>query len=356
MEAWRPPCVGAAEPALSPATVRASERAAGAVARMGDRAHSFEVAARLLLRAEGIASSAIEGVRAPAGDIALAVAGGVEAAGETASWVADNLAVVADALGTKRQVDVELLWSWHRRLLHGSGLDAGFVGAWRDRLGWVGGANPLVAAHVAAPHEDIPALMEDLFAFVARDDVDPVTQAAIAHAQFETIHPFADGNGRIGRVLVGRILAHRLDVSVPPPVSLELARDVGGYLSGLVLYRQGHVDPWVRWFAGAVEAAAARSGQVLGAVADLRARWEASLVGVRVDAAARRVVANLPAQPAVSVATAAAVAGVSEQAARVAIGQLVERGILSEAATAGATGPGRPRGWWVAHELLTLFS
>ncbi|MEA3078544.1 MAG: hypothetical protein QOF60_3452 [Actinomycetota bacterium] len=356
VDAWRPPAIGAAVPALTSATVRASERAAGAITRMGDLAHSFEVVARLLLRAEGIASSAIEGVRAPAGDIALAEAAGVEAAGETAGWVAGNLAVVGDALAMPGPLDAELLWAWHRRLMRGAGLDPAFLGAWRDRVGWVGGANPLLAAHVAAPDGDLPALMDDLFAFVARDDLDPVTQAAIAHAQFETIHPFADGNGRLGRVLVARVLAHRLDIEVPPPVSIQMARDIGGYLSGLALYRQGHVDAWVRWFAGAVEAAANRSGEVLGAVADLQARWESSLASVRADAAARRLVHHLPARPAISVAAAAAAAGVSEQAARVAIGQLVERGILRPAAPKSSTGPGRPRGWWVADELLALFS
>jgi Fic family protein len=208
---------------------------------------------------------------------------------------------------------------------------------------------------VAAPHEDLPRLMADLFAFVGRDDLDAVTQAAVAHAQFETIHPFADGNGRLGRVLVGRILAHRLGVDVPPPVSLQLARDRGGYLSGLALYRQGHVDTWVRWFAGAVEAAADRSSEVLVAVDDLQVRWARSLASLRLDAAARRLVHHLPSRPAISVAGAAVAAGVSEQAARVAIGQLVERGILREAAPK-PFGPGRPRRWWVADDLLALFS
>lgn len=109
-------------------------------------------------------------------------------------------------------------------------------------LGWVGGSTPLVAAHVAAVPEQIPELMDDLFAFVARDDIDPVSQAGIAHAQFETIHPFADGNGRLGRVLIGRILSQRLAVPVPPPISLSFAHDIGGYLSGLTLYRQGFLD------------------------------------------------------------------------------------------------------------------
>jgi hypothetical protein len=94
--------------------------------------------------------------------------------------------------------------------------------------------------------------MDDLSTFIARDDRDGVTQAALAHAQFETIHPFADGNGRLGRVLIGRILSHRSGVAVPPPVSLIFARDVGGYGDGLTLFRQGLLDHWVQWFAECV--------------------------------------------------------------------------------------------------------
>jgi Fic family protein len=232
-------------------------------------------------------------------------------------------------------------------------LPPALVGAWRDRVGWVGGANPLVAALVAAPHTAIPALMEDLFAFVARDNVDPVSQAAVAHAHFEVIHPFADGNGRIGRILVGRILSHRLGVPVPPPVSQQFARDVGGYLSGLTRYRQGDVEGWVSWFADTVETAATRSAQVLDAVADRLASWHQSLSDLRTDAAARRLVDHLPAYPVLNASKAAAVLGVSEQAARTALAQLADRGVLSEA-TAPLPRPGRPTRWFVATGILDL--
>ena len=126
---------------------------------------------RLLLRAEALASSAIEGLRASAEAVALAEAAAADAGGfddPVAAWVADNLAVVSDALADPCPLDEARLFGWHARLMRNSPtIDDRHVGAYRDTLGWVGGANPLVAAHVAVPHEDIAALMRDLFVTVS---------------------------------------------------------------------------------------------------------------------------------------------------------------------------------------------
>ena len=224
-------------PVLSEGTVRRTERAAAAVRRVGDlTSRGLEVAARLLLRAEGVASSYIEGVQARPDEVA--VAGLDDSIGGSAGWVADNLAALDEALSEHGPLDAETLWRWHRRLMRHSDLEPEHIGRWRDRQGWVGGATPLTAAYVAPPASEIGRLMEDLVAFANLDVIDPVTHAAIVHAQFETIHPFADGNGRVGRLLIGRLLRDRLNVAVPPAVSVQFARDIGGYLSGLVLFRE----------------------------------------------------------------------------------------------------------------------
>ena len=354
VEAADPPPIADAPVELSIVTARRTEQATAAVAASGARlAAPFEVAGRLLLRAEGVASSAIEGVRAAAADVAMAEAG-VDDVSHVASWVADNLAVVTDALRAPGPITIDDLFDWHRRLMrHAPGIEARHVGAWRDTLGWVGGANPLVAAHVAVPPARIGPLMDDLMAFSHRRDVDPITQAAVAHAQFETIHPFADGNGRIGRVLIGWVLSARVGVAYPPPVSLELARDVGGYLSGLALFRQGHVDAWVQWFADTVVAAAARVGLVLDALAELQRQWAAATGRLRSDSAARRLVPLLPANPVLSVPSVAVLLGVSRPAARSALEALERAGVVVETEPV-ALGLGRPRRWWVAEEMLAL--
>ena len=358
VEAARPDRIAGLRPRLSERTVRHTEQAVAAVQRAGDRSQGvFEGAARLLLRAEGLASSAIEGIRAPAGRVAVAQATDPDDdidVDRTAAWVADNLAVVVDALAAPGPLDEGRLFTWHERLMANSPTIADrHVGAYRDVLGWVGGANPLVATHVAVPPEDIPALMDDLFAFVGRDDLDAVTQAGIAHAQFETIHPFADGNGRLGRVLIGRILSHRLGVAVPPPVSLTFARDVGGYGAGLTLYRQGHLGLWIEWFADCVATAAGASADILTMVAALQTEWREATVDLRADSTARRLVEVLPAYPVVSASTVSSLLGVSEQAGRAALDDLTRRGVLVELRDVPSR-RGRPPRWWEARGLLNL--
>ncbi|MGH3442803.1 MAG: Fic family protein [Nitriliruptorales bacterium] len=354
VEAADPPPIADANPELTTTTVRRTEQAAAAVTSTSARTEGpFDVVGRLLLRAEGLASSAIEGLRASPADVAMAAAG-VEADDHVATWVADNLAVVADALATPAPLTVPTLLAWHRRLMRNARrVEERHVGAWRDAIGWVGGANPLVAAHVGAPPQAIAPLMQDLVAFLSREDIDPVSQAAVAHAQFETIHPFADGNGRIGRVLIGWVFARRLEVRFPPPVSTEFARDIGGYLSGLALYRQDQVDAWVRWFADAVAAAAASSGRVLDALDELHERWAKATAHLRADSAARRLLPLLPARPVVSAPHVAELLPVSRPAALAALESLAAAGVLVEVEPA-TVGTGRPRRWWVAEELLDL--
>jgi Fic family protein len=312
----------------------------------------LEVAARLLLRSEGVASSAIEGVRAPVADVAVARAEPA-AVGETAAWVADNLAVVDEAVADTAPLTTERLHGWHTRLMRHGSLAADLVGSWRDRLVWVGGANPLVARHVGTPPDLVDGCMADLIAFANGSELDAVSTAALVHAQFETIHPFADGNGRLGRVLVGWVLARRIPVRVPPPVSLVMARDIGGYLSGLHLFQDGRIDLWVRWFAEAVEAAAGRARVALGTVREVVAGWDDAVAPLRADAAARRLVPFLLEHPALTTGSVRGLLDVSAPTARTALDELTRLGVLVDLGPIPA-GPGRPSRWWVAQSVLDL--
>lgn len=349
--------------ALDARTIAAAARAQAAVEHGAESMpEDFAALARLLLRAEGVASSFIEGVTAPVVAIVLAEAdeSGTPSA---AAWVAANLAAVGEAIEGAQAglLTVESMCAWHRTLMTGSPTPAQHVGVLRSEQGWIGGTSPLDAHLVTPPPEEVPALVDDLVAYVNRDDVDPVTQAAIAHAQFEIIHPFADGNGRVGRVLVAWILVRRLSLVTPPPVSAHIAVDVGGYGSGLVLFRMGDHDAWVRWFAEAVSGAGRAQQDLVASVERLQRAWRERLAGpraesrrVRSDAAAWRVLDLLPRHLVLTGPTVASALAIPLKSANAALGELVDARILVEHGTVQGTGPGRPSRLYTSAELLGL--
>ncbi len=237
--------------------------------------NEYEVLARLLLRSEGVASSFIEGITAPVIDIVLAERD-LPSSNSQATWVSANLDAVTSALQNPGRSDLssETLKLWHATLMAGSPTPERYVGVFRSEQGWIGGHDPTDAHLVTPPADIVDNLISDLVAFVAREDIDPVAQAAIAHAQFEIIHPFADGNGRVGRVLIAWILARRLALLSPPPVSVAIATDVGGYSSGLTLFRLGDLDAWVQWFAEAIRRAARAQRELVTALEELESPLE----------------------------------------------------------------------------------
>jgi len=200
-------------------------------------------------------------------------------AGAVAGWIADNLGAVSDALSVPERLSVPepltiaTLHSWHERLMRHSALDPAMIGAFRTGPSWIGGTSPLDAVFVPPPADAIPSLMHHVIAYANGDYFDPVTQAALLHAQLETIHPHGDGNGRLGRILIGWLLKRRGVVGkLPPPISGLITRDPGGYLSGLHLFREGPVD----------------------AVTAILATWKSQTDDLRSDAAAVRIVPFLP--------------------------------------------------------------
>jgi Fic family protein len=355
VRAWLPHPLAGRVVELGIRTARRTEQAAAAAVDTSARSSHVEPLALLLRRAEGVASSFIEGLRTPLVDIAAAEIGAT--ANETAISIAQNLDAVTEALGTStRPMGLGDLHAWHRRLMgETSALPDEMVGAFRSAQSWIGGTSPRDAAFVPPPADRVADLMEDLVAFVGRVDLDPVTQAAMAHAQFETIHPYGDGNGRIGRILIGWILARRLRLALPPPISVVIARDPGGYLSGLTMYRMGQLDHWVEWVASALLRSSAASHELVQGSEALLGEWRARASGVRADSAVHRAINLLAQHPMLSADVVARDLGVSERAARDALAHLARLGIVEDYAKP-PTGVGRPRRYWMAGELITLLN
>ena len=318
---------------------------------------------RLLLRAEGIASSFIEGIRAPVVDVVLAEVSGTRSGQAAAAWVAANLAAtdaaVRHAADSPTELTTELLCDWHVALMTGSPTPARYVGVLRDQQGWIGGTSPLDAHLVAPPADRLEALLADLVGYANRTDVDPIAQAAVAHAQFELIHPFGDGNGRIGRILVAWLLTRRLALLTPPPVSTAIAADGGGYTAGLTQFRFGAHGPWIRWFADAVSCAGQAQLDLLAEVASLQIRWRSRLAEAdgrapRRDAAAWTLLELLPRRLVLTARIVADALDITPKAAADALTTLADAGILTVGGALPAPGRGRPAPVYVSPELLAL--
>jgi len=151
-------------------------------------------------------------------------------------------------------------------------------------------------------------LLEDLCVYLNDETLSPLVQAAIVHAQFETIHPFADGNGRTGRALIHVILRRRgLAKTFVPPISLVFAARKDRYIDGLTQFRGDEVAEWIGYFAAAATQSALMAQRYIAKVETLQETWRERLRAhraVRSDAAAWAIIDLLPAYP---IVTAAAV-------------------------------------------------
>ena len=347
-----PDALGERDVVFSESTIRAAERATAALSIGNDSLPAnWEPLARLLLRTEGIASSSIEGVNAPI--VEVAVAEQVEVS-HNAGWIADNLATVSKAVGYDGDLTVSRLHEWHRRLMVHSTLDDSMIGSFRTAPGWIGGTSPLDAVFVPSPPERIATLIDELVTYANADHFDPVTQAALVHAQFETIHPYGDGNGRLGRILIGWLLSRRGVIDkLPPPISVMIARDAGGYISGLHLFREGPIERYVRWFADVAIASARQSATMISDVQAILAEWSRSLSELRADSAAVLLVPLLPQSPVLTANQVSDLLGVSDRAGRAALNTLEERGILEQVEVESQTpSRGRRSHYYAATALL----
>ena len=340
-------------------------RAAWAATEVGHAAEAlagdYEPLARLLLRSEGVASSHIEGITAPVVDVVLAEEHLGRRQSGAGGWVASNLAAVSEAVSsaeTPAPLSVEALCDWQRVLMRGSPTPERYVGRLRDEQGWIGGTSPLDAHLVTPPATELPGLLEDLVAYVNRTDVDAVAQAAVSHAQFEVIHPFGDGNGRVGRMLVAWVLVRRLALLVPPPVSVSIAADVGDYSSGLVLFRSGNHLPWIRWFADAVADGARAQRALVAKVEQLKSRWYEQLAPagrkIRSDAAVFAALDLLPRHVVLTSQVLVDELGLSRKTAVATLRRLSGAGIVTESGTVRRDEAGKPAVLYVSRELLGL--
>ncbi|MDR7110919.1 Fic family protein [Microbacterium trichothecenolyticum] len=296
----------------------------------------------ILLRTESASSSQIEQLTTSAKQLALAEID--EGDKQNALTVVGNVRAMEAALQLADDISEASILAMHKALMvHQAGFSPRDAGRYRQEQVWIGPgeAGPRVADFVAPHHDRIPGAIDDLVSFVKRQDIPVLYQVAVAHAQFETIHPFPDGNGRTGRALAQSILRNKgLVGSTAVPISAGLLVDVHRYFTALSDYRAGDAGPIIRDFANASRIAATTGTQLVDDLVEQLDESREKMAGIRADAAAWKVLPTLVGQPAVNLKYLKSALGLGEMAALRALDALTAREVLTE-----TTGKSRGRVW-----------
>ena len=314
----------------------------------------LEPLAPILLRSEGIASSRIEGEVASTRRIFEAEYAPDDVSDRQAQRIVNSIRVMSDVVAApERGIKREDFDRWHALLFDDIPVmfEPGVV---RTKQNWIGTRTdtPVGADFIPPPPELVNGALNDLADFVNRVDVAPLTQAAVAHAHFETIHPYPDGNGRVGRALVYIGWAYRgTSTVVNPPISKILVENREAYVDGLTAYRRGDVDAWLLFFFQVVESAVSYTKSLGLRLQRLNEKWFNRLAGTHEDALARRLVDQLTERPILAASEVAERFDVTERGARAALDDLAERGILTFRSL-HKTKRGRPAKVYEATELF----
>jgi Fic family protein len=356
-EAYVPEEVAEIDPVLPASASRALQEADEAVRELNDDLPSvtgLEALSRQLLRQESVASSRIEGLVMSHRRLArAAIAGEDQHRDTTAESILGNIAAMEHAIKVTSafaELTPAAIVDVHRVLMEQT-RDSHIAGVVRGSQNWIGGNNhnPWGAVFVPPPETEVERLLGDLAAFINRRDLSPTLQAAIAHAQFETIHPFPDGNGRTGRCLIH--VVYRRAALAPrfvPPVSLVLATNGDGYIHGLTSYREGNLEDWCLDFALTVIKACRAARDLARELDELERRWLEQTGNPRRDSTAHKLIQALPAQPILRSSHAMALTGAGNSAAHKALNDLHAAGVLKQVTV------GRRNRAWEAVGLLNL--
>lgn len=300
----------------------------------------------LLLRSESAASSQIERLTSSVRNVALAEL--TDDAPANARIVQGNVAAMRTALSLPPEVSKQRICAVHEALIAPTGET--FGGQIRDEQVWVGGTpySPHGALFVPPVPGRIDACLDDLVIFAQRDDVNAIAKAAIVHAQFETIHPFIDGNGRTGRVLLHRILCQEGVLRRSTlPVSAGLLHDVDVYMAAIRAYQQGDPLPIVQSVVGALELALVIGQRVATAIDGVMEGWRASITE-RTGSAIWRLPQLLAERPVVTAALVAERLNITPRAASNLVKRACEYGMLRP------LGSRRRGDFYQCNELLNL--
>ncbi|HJX80174.1 Fic family protein [Glutamicibacter sp.] len=300
--------------------------------RLGSENPELGPMSSVLLRTESSSSSQIEQLTTTARQLALAEIDEGDRA--NARTVIGNVHAMEAALALAQRINVDSILAMHQNLLNQQIGMENEAGKFREELVWIGGtdtAGPRGARFVAPRHELIRDALKDLVAFISRTDLPAIIQAAIAHAQFETIHPFVDGNGRTGRALIHSILRHRrISQYTTAPISAGILRDTASYFKALEAFRAGDAAPIIHTFISASIFAANTGKDLVDSLAAQIDDSATKLVGLRSTSAAWKILPHLISQPVVNARYLKEQLGLGDAAIHRALSVLTERDVLVE--------------------------
>lgn len=344
VRAFVPRSLPPARPVLTPESCEAGARAAElALARLSGVSGLVPSVEWLLysaIRKEALLTSQIEGTQATLTDLFDDEAGLTVANTDDVEEVSNYLRafrLVRENLHKPRglPLSVRLLCDAHRLLLAGARGAGKQPGELRRSQNWIGGTRPGKAVFVPPPPERVPALLGDLEHYIHQTapKLPALVRVALVHAQFETIHPFLDGNGRIGRLLIAALLEQW--GLLPEPLmylSGYLKRHQREYYRLLSAVRtDGDWEAWVAFFLEAVEAAATEAERAIVAIASLVAADRRRLLAApRVGAVALRLFELLPVMPRFTIEQVRQKLETTFPTATAAVKLLEETGIVTE--------------------------
>lgn len=290
------------------------------------------------VRKEAVLSAQIEGTQSSLSDLLRFESGALPGVPlDEVEEVSDYIAAMDVgmlALASGKSIDPELIRNVHWTLTK-SGRGAHLTpGKLRDEQNWVGGASPFDAEYVPPPAASVPALVDSLAQYVRESNAPTLIKAALAHAQFETIHPFFDGNGRLGRLLVTLILQAEQVIMEPLLyLSLYFKQHRTTYYESLQRVRfDGDWEQWLRFFMqGVLEVA----GQAVETASKLFALVETDRTRIRGElrtsaSSALRVLEALARRPVTTAKRVAEASGVTLPTALSTLAAFQAKGIVAE--------------------------
>lgn len=330
---YLPPYIAKAHTSVDTDIAVELEAAMSEISRL-DSTHGIHLPAlsTLLLRTESVASSKIERIEANLDDYARALHG-VKANSSAVSMVAATTALNDMIASVDRHAPVQMsaILRAHEALMRDDPAEGPHAGRIRTVQNWIGGSDysPRDALYVPPPPDTVQTYMCDLIEFANRTDIPVLIQAAIAHAQFESIHPFTDGNGRIGRALINTIFRRRgATTHLVVPLASALVARREHYFDALNAYRAGDLRPLITTFASSSMIAATESRATAARLSQIPNEWRSMVGPIRRRSATDKLLLLLPSTPIVSHDDVAASIDAPRSSVFTAIKRLHEAGVL----------------------------